>query len=429
MPRLAPPTRGVLFTLLGLGLAALPGLVPEAPAGDWKGVESKEDGILLVQNPAEPMNGTLKVDLSELWKIGGYSDDPDEFFGVISRIITDEEGNVYLLDSQLSEIKIFSPDGEFLNTIGREGEGPGEFRRPSDAFFVPDGNIGVLQPFPSKIVLLTRDGEPAGEYPLGATEGFRILQRAMPGKDRLYLHDFVQVLAENRADLNFRLTAVDGKGEVIQEYLKETRVFEMANPVIDETKYDTFDRRWLAGPEGRLFAGTTHAEYRIQVWNPDGTVDRIITREFTPRERSAKEKEVVHGVYEAFTRQAPGAQLKINDHDPNLMNLYVRDDGSLWVMTSRGLYDNPEGSIGVFDVFDRRGRYVSEVTLMGDGDPENDGYFFVGDRIYVVTDFLQAAMALQGGGTDATLGEKEAEPMAVVCFRLDVPDFGSPSEE
>ena len=83
------------------------------------------------------MSGEETVGLTELWRIGGDTDDDAEFFGVLSQITTDEAGNVYLLDRQLTEVKVFSPDGEYLNTIGREGEGPGEFRRPSDLFITP----------------------------------------------------------------------------------------------------------------------------------------------------------------------------------------------------------------------------------------------------------------------------------------------------
>ena len=43
-------------------------------------------------------------------------------FGVIGAITTDAASNVYLLDRQLAEVKVFSPDGDYLRTIGHEGE-------------------------------------------------------------------------------------------------------------------------------------------------------------------------------------------------------------------------------------------------------------------------------------------------------------------
>jgi len=72
----------------------------------------------------------------------------------------------------------------------------------------------------------------------------------------------------------------------------------------------------------------------------------------------------------------------------------------------------------VFDVLNPEGQYVKAVTLMGEGDPLSDLYLLVKNRLYVVTDFLQAAMAAQG--MQGAVGEEEeAEPMAVRCFKLE----------
>ncbi|MCA9729041.1 MAG: 6-bladed beta-propeller, partial [Candidatus Eisenbacteria bacterium] len=161
------------LTLLAAWLFAVTACLGAGTAGaaDWAGKEETRDGALHVMNPAKPQNGASSVDLEELWRIGGDTDDDNEFFGVIMRITNDAEGNVYLLDMQLSEVKVFGKNGKYVRTIGREGEGPGEFRRPTDLFFVPGGNLGVLQAAPAKIVLLTKDGKPAGEYPTPKIEG------------------------------------------------------------------------------------------------------------------------------------------------------------------------------------------------------------------------------------------------------------------
>ena len=105
-----------------------------------------------------------------------------------------------------------------------------------------------------------------------------------------------------------------------------------------------------------------------------------------------------------------------------VMCMAEADDGSLWVLTSHGSRARPEGALGVFDVFDKDGRFVRQVTLYGQGDPSEDAFFFDGDRLYVVTGFLDAAMALQGGGaTEEEESEEEPTPMEVICYRVDTP--------
>ncbi len=99
--------------------------------------------------------------------------------------------------------------------------------------------------------------------------------------------------------------------------------------------------------------------------------------------------------------------------------LSARDDGSLWVLTSTGNIDQPEGVVGGYDVFDEKGRLARRVTLKGQADPLTDGQFFVKDRLFVVTDWLDALMALQGGGGAAEDADEDAEPMEIICYQLD----------
>ena len=94
--------------------------------------------------------------LNELWRIGGEEESEDYLIGVISGVATDQAGQIYLLDAQLNEVMVLSPEGEYLRSIGREGEGPGEFSRPQDIFRTSDGLIAVVQRFPGKIRLVQR---------------------------------------------------------------------------------------------------------------------------------------------------------------------------------------------------------------------------------------------------------------------------------
>ena len=158
---------------LALALSALIFVTPPVAAQDAAAPKQ-------IANPAKTPSGPETIELKELWRVGGY-DDEEVLFGVITDIIADSEGNFFLLDSQLSEVQVYSPDGEYLRTIGREGEGPGEFRAAFNLLLLPGGNIGVLQAFPSKIIGLTPQGDPADDFQLPETEGdvgFKILFQA-----------------------------------------------------------------------------------------------------------------------------------------------------------------------------------------------------------------------------------------------------------
>jgi sugar lactone lactonase YvrE len=393
---------------------------PPALAGDWKGQTEQRDGVEYVMNPMEGMESPVTLELDELWRIGGDTDDEDEFFGIISRITTDPDGNIYLLDSQLNEVKVFSPDGAFLRTMGREGEGPGEFRGPADMFFLPDGNLGVLQVAPGRIVMLTPDGEPVGDYPLpqdesGATP---ILVGGQLMGDNLLLVLQENNFQEGKLDITRCLAVIDSEGNETKRLHEDIRPIEFANAVFDEKVWRTFDGRWAVSPGGALHACTQFPDYEVEVWDARGNKTRVVSREFNRRKRDEEEMERMHDIFEAFTRQVPNAQIKVSDFDPDIAGVFPRADGSLWVQNSRGAEDMPDGSLGIFDVFNEDGHFVREVTLMGEGDPTLDGYFFVDDRLYVVTGFLEAAMAQASGGAAESEVDEDAEPMAVICYQV-----------
>jgi len=87
------------------------------------GEEVDKDGVLHVMNGTEPSGEKVTVELEEVWRHGG--EDDEEFFGMISQCVVGDDGTIYLLDTRMSEVPVYSPDGERLTTLSREGDGPG----------------------------------------------------------------------------------------------------------------------------------------------------------------------------------------------------------------------------------------------------------------------------------------------------------------
>jgi len=57
-------------------------------------------------------------------------------FGEVREIELDEKGRLYVLDRMNNEIRVFDSGGKYINTIGRRGQGPGEFRSPLSLDYV-----------------------------------------------------------------------------------------------------------------------------------------------------------------------------------------------------------------------------------------------------------------------------------------------------
>lgn len=82
--------------------------------------------LLISTSALFAQNGNLQMQESLV-----LGDDPSNgseyLFSDIKQLRTDAGGNIYILDRPLYEIAMFDAAGEFQRTIGRSGQGPGEF--------------------------------------------------------------------------------------------------------------------------------------------------------------------------------------------------------------------------------------------------------------------------------------------------------------
>ncbi len=88
--------------------------------------------------------------------------DGDALFGFFIDVAPSEDGSrIHVLDSEASEVTIWTPQGNLLTRLGRAGGGPGEFQRPSRLTLLPDG---FYVRDDRRITTFTPDGELAGTH-------------------------------------------------------------------------------------------------------------------------------------------------------------------------------------------------------------------------------------------------------------------------
>lgn len=86
-------------------------------------------------------------------------------FGRLLAIAVDGDGNMYAFDSHVPVLRVYGPDGTWLRDIGREGEGPGEYKQPDAGLaMLRDGRVALRDPGTGRITLYTPDGEYDGFY-------------------------------------------------------------------------------------------------------------------------------------------------------------------------------------------------------------------------------------------------------------------------
>jgi hypothetical protein len=405
----------IIAPLLVFLLASLPTAVPAA----WQGDMNESDDGLRVVNPETPAAGEATLEVRELWRVGH---DDELLFGMINELLTDADGNVYLLDGQLQEIQVIDPDGEWLQTIGRQGEGPGEFNNAGDMFWAPTGQIGVIQNWPGKIVMLHPDGRPGDlfELPYGHGGSLQAASRGHGQDGRIVLSGSAWTTENEQQFQRTYLKAYGADGTELASFVEQRQATQFGNFEFTETEFVDFQRRWAAASDGRVAAPLTFDAYRIHVWNTDGSLDRIIERpDYANVERNAAEVDGFQQIYDRITSWNPGSSFQVADMHQAISQMHFRDDGTLWVMSSRDQWRAPDDLFTSFDVYDREGRYVQRVHLDVDGNAVQDGVFFAGDRLYVVTDLMSAFMSL----LDADFGglDEEPQPVSVICYAFQPP--------
>jgi DNA-binding beta-propeller fold protein YncE len=74
-------------------------------------------------------------------------------------VAVDKEGNVYVADTLNNRIEIFDPDGNFISTFGKNGDGPGYFARPKGVALDSDGHVWVADGVQDRVQVFTKEGQ------------------------------------------------------------------------------------------------------------------------------------------------------------------------------------------------------------------------------------------------------------------------------
>ena len=413
-------TAAAFFVLAGLtSFLSCTWSVPAALAGE----EVMIDGVMHVKNGPEPANGVETWQLEELWTAGG-EDDEEVLFGIITQVEIDQDNNIYLLDNQMSEVHVFSPDGEFLRTLGRAGEGPGEVTNPAAMTVLPDGSLGLVKAMPGKLVMLDTEGEPLGDFvPVDydpQSGGLFLAIRCYPaGKNLIFGGMEIRTdTAAGTQNRNYHVRTYGPDQERLSEFYKKEVVWNFSNFTLREIDTDFPWQRLDVDNEGGLVMAPERYGFDIHIYQPDGALVRVIEREYEPYERSQKMKELVDRAFQAQLSQLPpGSNYEAEKYEPDVAELRIAVDGSIWTQNSRQQWAGEEGSF-MYDVFSRDGHFDKQVRIECSGSAKEDRLFFGGDgRIYKVSGFLAAAISAQGLGGDDD-DENEPEPMSVTCYKV-----------
>lgn len=355
--------------------------------GTWRAETDTLGDTIVVRT----LSGSVWGDTARLEpeiSIGVLEGDDPYMFGDVRSIAVRADGEILVLDRQVPALRRFSPAGLYLGDIGREGGGPGEYKRPETVNVLPDGRIVVRDPGNARISVWSADLEPLPSWRLPSGGTFST-SRATYVDTAGNTHTMV-LLETGRApqDWTYGLARFTPEGEHTDTL--KAPVWNYDRPVVTASREGSRSSssvpfspqtEWTFSPLG-YFVGGVATDYRFDLFRP-GHVLRI-ERAWDPVPVLAAEKEEQERrITENFQRSYGSWHWNgppIPDTKPPFRNLFVDGDGRIWVQVSQPgretlsaeeareeerRTERPVMRYGerlVFDVFDADGRFLGPLV-------------------------------------------------------------------
>lgn len=329
------------FMLVVCFLVASASLAASQDEPQWKGTIEKEDGITVIKNPREPMYETDIFSTIEDLKIGEVEGDKNYMFSQIRALVVDNDENIYVADFKETHIKIFNKNGEFIKVFGKQGQGPGEIGRIRSMHLTANNELLILDSSNRKILYFSLNGDFVRSIDYSKTMALRAISDS---HENIYIVTAILDPPNSR----YELLKYDSSFNLIAKFSKipSADPSRPLNPFAPIFYFKVMENDCLlyGYPE----------TYELKVYNPEGKVFKIISKDYNPVVISeAEKKERQEGI-------RPGRKVEFPRHFPAYRNFILDDRGLIYVQTYEK-FDNTNKAI--FDLFDADGRYIAKIPL------------------------------------------------------------------
>lgn len=335
------------------------------------------DGVTYVHNPSVPLHPDKSLEYVEELSIGGEDEDGNVILFQPGRFLVDDLGRIFITEMQDQVFKVFDPAGRLINTIGAKGDGPGEFQSIAFSGFTPDGRLLVTDFQARRTSFFDADGKFLEAFKW--TRFFSILHLIKSGS---YLtQEFIY--EGDGSDSQLFIKEIDFAGHEVRSYGEftppETKAVHLGNMMFG-TSIPYSPRSVFAGDAAReLLYHCLSSEYRIEVFDAEGSLIRVMDRPYTLPPFTAEEQREFRERY----KDNPNEQyrklmqeLDLPDQKNVTEQMLVDSEGNLWVFTHETREDSGK-ELTAFDVFDPEGRYDARVWLEAPPQCIKDGKIYV----------------------------------------------------
>ncbi len=341
-----------------------------------KADDSLQAGIPVINNPkslALPDGRQRHLLFKEDLSIGVKEGEENYMFGERVELNVDAAGNIYVVDWDRKRIQKYDSSGRYLLTIGRKGQGPGEFVNVWRPEFDQEGNLYVVDIRQKRISFFS----PSGKFLRQLTfPRVQIDGQAYFTADRNIITSLTNLQKRDAGDSKWE--AVIGLYDPQFRLLAEFGRTSGGSKPLSGTGEDAIARSWgelftdmafrpspsyAPAPNGEIYYGLPD-RYEITVYAASGQAVRIIRKEDDPIPVTERDKDAFRETMKTeFLTSMPGQLesaknkalrlIRFPKFKPAYKGFILDDQGRLIVIV-----EDRGGTSAVLDVFDAGGRGI-----------------------------------------------------------------------
>ncbi|MDH5467279.1 MAG: 6-bladed beta-propeller [Candidatus Aminicenantes bacterium] len=331
---------------------------------EWKGTVEEENGITVVKNPKEPMYGEDAISLEEELSIGSTEEREEYMFGYTVSIAVNDNGDIYILDIQQKNIRVFDRDGKYLKTIGGRGQGPGEMEMPTQIQITSQNELASFDLRRRSLEYFSLDGKFLRRNPLIQVERPTRIIIDSNGDFICYMG----IIEENQPKVALMKFNSDQEKEFV---ITKFDPFSMSADPFSPYKYRILRPGLLfdVAKENNILWAIS-SEYELKILNSKGKTTKKIVKDYVPVEITEDDKKEI--IFNRYGTETPPADRNIvfpkyfyPISGNSTIGISTDEKGNILVRT----YEKaPDSSGYYYDVFDPEGYYIAKVPLKADPD-------------------------------------------------------------
>lgn len=359
-----------------------------------KSQHKTQEDIEVISNPKKPIpkeGMRKKLVFKEELSIGVAEGDENYMFGDTVVFNTDEDGNFYVTDWDRKRIQKYDSEGKYLLTIGRKGQGPGEFQNVSNSRFDKNGLIYITDIASRRISFFDRDGKYLKQ--ISIKEVFENLYMNSKG----HFVAICSMRTDNASGFGWKIVhgLFDDHFKLVSELHSEisdtkppegrdqTSLAKFTANILSDMAFQPRALHILANNDCIYFGYPE--KYTIDIYSPEGKKVKTIGREYDPIKVEDKDKEYfATNIAEDFLRIGPRPEefkkevirfIKYPKYKPAYHRFALMENGWLLVVV-----EFVENEYTLFDIFDKEGIYIGNFKV----NVPPDGLFFKNGKAYSV---------------------------------------------